>query len=66
MAEPRLSGLDIVCRLGVAKDAVVTWIERRAEPAHFVCSLGRCKDCEMGNWIRPDEASGSVRNEGAE
>jgi excisionase family DNA binding protein len=53
--EERWVGVDdVATHLGVAKDSVYRWIEKRALPAHRVGKLFRFKLSEIDNWVRQD------------
>ncbi|MBN1459425.1 MAG: helix-turn-helix domain-containing protein [Armatimonadetes bacterium] len=53
MAEDRwLSVEEISDYLGVVKDSVYRWIERRGMPAHRVGKLWKFKKDEVDDWVR--------------
>lgn len=58
-----LSVEEIAEHLGVTKDSVYRWIERRALPAHKVGKLWKFKKDEVDDWVRGggagDEAASS-------
>jgi len=43
---------DIAKHLGVAKDSIYRWIERRSLPAHKVGRLWKFKISEVDEWVR--------------
>jgi len=43
---------DVAAHLGVNKDSVYRWIERKALPAHRVGRLFRFKLSEVDEWVR--------------
>ena len=52
MTEPWTSVDDIAKHLGVAKDSVYRWIERRSLPAHRIGRLWKFKVSEVDEWVR--------------
>jgi len=52
MPDPWVSVDDVARHLGVAKDTVYRWIERRKLPAHKVCRLWKFKLEEVDEWVR--------------
>lgn len=57
MAEDRwLSVEDIAVHLGVAKDSIYRWIERKGLPAHKLGKLWKFKRDEVDNWVRAGHA----------
>ena len=58
MTEDRwLSVEDIADYLGVKRDTVYKWIERKSMPAHKVGSLWKFKKEEIDDWVRSGDAS---------
>jgi excisionase family DNA binding protein len=45
---------DVAAHLGVAKDSIYRWIEKRGLPAHRVGRLLRFKLSEIDEWVRRD------------
>lgn len=45
---------DVATHLGVAKDSVYRWIDKRGLPAHRVGRLFRFKLSEIDKWVRQD------------
>ena len=52
MPEPWVSVDDVARHLGVAKDTVYRWIERKALPAHRLGRLWKFKLEEVDQWVR--------------
>ena len=50
--EPWVSVDDVVKHLGVARDSVYRWIERKGLPAHKVGRIWKCKLSEVDAWVR--------------
>ena len=57
MTEPWTSVDDIAKHLGVAKDSIYRWIERRSLPAHKIGRLWKFKISEVDAWVRAGGAS---------
>lgn len=51
-----LSVAEIAAYLGIRRDTVYKWIDRRNMPAHKVGSLWKFKRDEIDNWIRTGRA----------
>jgi excisionase family DNA binding protein len=58
MAEPWVSVDDVAKHLGVVKDSIYRWIERRGLPAQKVGRLWKCKLSEVDEWVRRGGAEG--------
>lgn len=56
MTEPWTSVDDIARHLGVARDSVYRWIERRSLPAHRIGRLWKFKISEVDDWVRAGAA----------
>jgi excisionase family DNA binding protein len=56
-----LSVEEIASYLGIKRDTVYKWIERKAMPAHKVGSLWKFQKDEIDEWVR----SGNAGNAGA-
>lgn len=56
-AEPWVSVDDIALHLGVAKDSVYRWIERKGLPAHKMGRLWKLKVSEVDEWVRQGGAA---------
>ena len=57
MTEPWTSVDDIAKHLGVAKDSIYRWIERRHLPAHRIGRLWKFKISEVDQWVRAGGAA---------
>lgn len=57
-----LSVDDIAAYLGVKRDTIYDWIERRNMPAHKVGRLWKFKKNEVDEWVRSGGASKSHHN----
>lgn len=66
MPEPWVSVDDVASHLGVAKDTVYRWIERKKLPAHRVGRLWKFKLDEVDAWIRSGGASDAPPADGGE
>ncbi|MBP7778700.1 MAG: helix-turn-helix domain-containing protein [Acidobacteria bacterium] len=51
-AEPWVSVEAVASHLGVARDSVYRWIERRGLPAHKVGRLWKFRLSEVDDWVR--------------
>jgi excisionase family DNA binding protein len=61
MTEPWVSVEDVAKHLGVVKDSIYRWIERRALPAQRVGRLWKFKLSEVDEWVRRGGADGEQR-----
>lgn len=52
MTEPWASVDEIAKHLGVAKDSIYRWIDRRRLPAHRIGRLWKFKVSEVDEWVR--------------
>lgn len=58
MTEDRWLSVDeIAVYLGVARDSIYRWIERRGLPAHRVGKLWKFKRGEIDQWVQSGGAS---------
>lgn len=48
--------------LGVTKDSVYTWIAKKGMPAHRVGRLWKFRVTEVDEWVRRDDADGTVKS----
>ena len=65
MTEPWISVDDIARHLGVAKDSIYRWIERRSLPAHRIRRLWKFKISEVDDeWVRAGAAEPDRREKG--
>ena len=62
MIEPWTSVEEIARHLGVAKDSVYRWIERRSLPAHRIGRLWKFKVSEVDEWVRAGGADSDRRD----
>ncbi|OHD80133.1 MAG: DNA-binding protein [Spirochaetes bacterium RIFOXYC1_FULL_54_7] len=63
MAEPWVSVDEVAVHLGVVKDSVYRWIERKALPAHKVGRLWKFKLSEIDQWVKAGKAGTSDSQE---
>jgi excisionase family DNA binding protein len=54
-----LSVDEIASHLGVSRDTVYRWIEKRGLPAHKVGRLWKFRKHEVDDWVRAGEADES-------
>ena len=52
MTEPWTSVDDVAKHLGVARESIYRWIERRSLPAHRIGRLWKFKISEVDDWVR--------------
>lgn len=64
-AEPWVSVEDIAAHLGVAKDSVYRWIERKGLPAHKMGRLWKLKVSEVDEWVRRGGAAQEIGRDAA-
>jgi excisionase family DNA binding protein len=57
MAEPWTSVDDVARHLGVAKDSIYRWIDRRNLPGHRIGRLWKFKLSEVDDWVRAGGAN---------
>jgi len=57
MTEPWASVDEVAKHLGVAKDSIYRWIEKRGLPAHKIGRLWKFKLSEVDDWVRTQDAS---------
>jgi excisionase family DNA binding protein len=62
MTEPWASVEEVAKHLGVAKDSIYRWIDRRGLPAHRIGRLWKFKVSEVDDWVRTGGAD-SERDE---
>jgi len=55
--EPWVSVEDVAKHLGVAKDSVYRWIEKKGLPAHRVGRLWKFKISQVDEWIQAGGAA---------
>jgi excisionase family DNA binding protein len=61
MTEPWVSVDDLAQHLGVAKDSIYRWIDRKGLPARKVGRLWKFKLSEVDEWVRAGGADGAKR-----
>ena len=66
MTEPWVSVDEIAQHLGVRKDSVYRWIERKGLPARKVGKLWKFKLSEVDEWVRKGAASPAAPDTGDE
>ena len=59
-----LSVEEIADHLGVTKDSIYRWIEKRGLPAHKLGKLWKFKKNEVDGWVRSGEARDGDDKEG--
>jgi excisionase family DNA binding protein len=62
-AEPWTSVDDVARHLGVAKDSIYRWIDRRNLPAHRIGRLWKFKLSEVDDWVRAGGANSASKDE---
>ncbi len=66
MAEPWVSVDDVAKHLGVAKDSIYRWIERKGLPAHKMDRLWKFKLTEVDRWVVEGGAAEDVKKRAAQ
>lgn len=65
-AEPSVSVDQIAEHLGVTRDSIYRWIDRKGLPAHRVGRLWKFQVSEVDDWVRvggaEEDSSSSVRD----
>ena len=56
MSDPWVSVEQIAAHLGVTRDSIYRWIDRKGLPAHRVGRLWKFKIAEVDEWVRADGA----------
>ena len=64
MTEPWVSVDDVTQHLGVTKDSVYRWIERKGLPARKVGKLWKFKLSEVDEWVRRGSGSQPMSDTG--
>jgi len=65
MAEPWVSVEQIAEHLGVTRDSIYRWIDRKGLPAHRVGRLWKFKASEVDEWVRAGGANDAEQQPGA-
>jgi excisionase family DNA binding protein len=60
-----LSVEEIAVHLGVNRDTIYKWIERKQMPAHKLGKLWKFKVSEVDEWIRAGKAAEQLSDEGS-
>lgn len=63
IAEPWVSVDQIAEHLGVTRDSIYRWIDRKVLPAHRVGRLWKFKVSEVDDWVRAGGANEVPRND---
>ena len=64
MTEPWVSVEQIAEHLGVTRDSIFRWIDRKALPADRIGRLWKFKVSEVDDWVRRGEAQEGSASEG--
>ena len=51
-----LSVEEIAAHLGISKETIYRWLEKKKVPAHRVGRLWKFKASEVDNWVKKGEA----------
>jgi excisionase family DNA binding protein len=62
MTEPWASVDEIAKHLGVAKDSIYRWIDRRGLPAHRMGRLWKFKVADVDGWVRAGGANSGAND----
>ena len=57
-----LSVEEVAAYLGIKRDTLYKWVERKNMPAHKVGRLWKFKMDEIDNWVKSGDASNKVKN----
>jgi excisionase family DNA binding protein len=58
--EPWVTAEQVAAHLGVVKDTIYRWRERRGLPAHQIGRLWKFKLSEVDHWVRAGGADESI------
>ena len=64
MTEPWVSVDQIAEHLGVTRDSIYRWIDRKGLPAHRVGRLWKFQASEVDEWVRAGGATEEQRSDG--
>ena len=62
-SEPWVTAIDVAKHLGVVKDTVYRWRERKGLPAHKIGRLWKFQLSEVDGWVRAGGADDDTENE---
>lgn len=65
-AEPWVTASEVAQHLGVVKDTVYRWRERKGLPAHKIGRLWKFQLSEVDEWVRAGGADEETENKRAE
>lgn len=60
-SEPWVTAQQVANHLGVVKESVYRWRERRGLPAHRIGRLWKFQLSEVDSWVRTGAANGTIR-----
>lgn len=63
-AEPWVTASEVALHLGVVKDTVYRWRERKSLPAHKIGRLWKFQLSEVDEWVRAGGADDEPESEG--
>ena len=61
-SEPLVTAIDVARHLGVVKDTVYRWRERKGLPAHKIWRLWKFQLSEVDEWVRAGGADDDTEN----
>ena len=61
-SEPLVTAIDVARHLGVVKDTVYRWRERKGLPAHKIGRLWKFQLSEVDEWVRAGGADDDTEN----
>lgn len=61
-SEPWVAAIDVARHLGVVKDTVYRWRERKGLPAHKIGRLWKFQISEVDEWVRAGGADDDTEN----
>jgi excisionase family DNA binding protein len=61
-SEPWVTAIDVARHLGVVKDTVYRWCERKGLPAHKIGRLWKFQLSEVDEWVRTGGADEDSSN----
>ena len=61
-AEPWVTAIDVATHLGVVKDTVCRWRERKGLSAHRIGRLWKFQFSEVDEWVRAGGADDDTEN----